>query len=185
MTHGVLNSNPEEKWQPTRLDGDHMHMLELHIAGLTHREIAEHLGCTPQTVSNIVTSALGKQFISERIGGMDQEFMSLYGDVIGAVRDGLSPKQEPQVRLTAADKWLRAHGRYAHGDGQTASVTAEDVVRKLLERGAQFGTQVNVIKDSNVVFAGLRPAQSYHTSDPLDPSDNLSSTRESELLPNE
>lgn len=151
--NGVLNSNPEGKWQPTKLDGDHMHMLELHIAGLTHREIAAHLGCSAQTVSNIVTSELGRQFVAERIGGMDQEFLALYGDVIQAVRDGLAPDQETAVRLTAADKWLRAHGRFARSEGGSASVTAEDVVRKLLERGAQ----VNLIKDSNVVIGAQSP----------------------------
>lgn len=133
------------KPQPKRLAGEHLCFLEMHMAGYTNKEIAEKYDCTPQTVCNIITSDLGKEFIAERRAGMDEEFYGLYRKVISAVDDGLSA-EDVAVRLTAADKWLKAHGRYAPKDRAATNVTAEDIVQRLLEKG-----EIN-IHDSNVVI---------------------------------
>jgi len=144
----VSTPSPHPHWekpQVKKLAGEHLVMLEQHMAGWTNKEIAEFLGCTPQTVSNIITSDLGKEWIAERRSGMDEEFFGLYRKVISAVDDGLVA-EDLAIRLTAADKWLKAHGRYAPKGHQTAAVTAEDIVQRLLEKG-----EIN-IHDSNVVI---------------------------------
>lgn len=151
-----------DKWQPTRLDGDHMHMLHMHLAGFSNKEIAEEMGCTPQHVSNVVTSDLGRAFIQDRINGLDAEFYGLYDKAIHAIRRGLDDS-DTTIALSAADKWLRAHGKYAKSDGERKPVSAEDIVQKLLERGAV--QQVN-ISDSNVIVG--TPANPASTNSPPD-----------------
>ena len=50
---------------------------------------------------------------------------------VRAVRDGLDPGQSIGVRLKAAEKYLKAHGKM---DGLGSEMdTAEDVVKRILE----------------------------------------------------
>lgn len=156
MTSGVLNSNLEAKWQPTHLDADHKHMLELHLGGLKHVDIAKELNCTPQHVCNIVTSQLGQAYCDARLAQRtklsDQRFLGLQEKVVDTIEDGLDA-EDMSYRLQAADKWLKAHGRYARSEGGTPQVSAEDIVDRLLKRGALQAQSTVHIHDSNVVIA--------------------------------
>jgi hypothetical protein len=122
-------------------------MLEMHIAGWTNKETAEYLDCSPQTVSNVICSDKGQEFVKARMGALDQQFLGLFSKVIDTVSDGLD-HEDMALRLTAADKWLKAHGRYAPKSDHSDKVTAEDIVARLLDKG---GGKVE-IHDSNVVI---------------------------------
>jgi predicted transcriptional regulator len=141
---------------PKSLAGDHKFMVEMHIAGFTNKEIAEQLGCTPTTVSHVILSPLGQEFIARRIAGLDNEFLGLYSDVIQAVRDGLNT-QDISTRLVAADKWLKAHGKYSPKSDGTAKLTAEDVIAKLLQRT----NNVTIVQANNVQVNNQESAKEF------------------------
>lgn len=61
-----------------RLWGRHKNMLSLFSTGLyTIKEIAKQLGVSPQSVSHIVNSELGKQHLAMLNGAADSETMDL------------------------------------------------------------------------------------------------------------
>ena len=67
-----------KKYDIARLWGRHKTMLSLFTTGLfTIAEIAEQVGYTPQTVSHIINSELGKQHIAMLEGASDSESMDL------------------------------------------------------------------------------------------------------------
>jgi hypothetical protein len=98
-------------------------------------------------VSNVICSDKGQEFVKARMGALDQQFLGLFSKVIDTVSDGLD-HEDMALRLTAADKWLKAHGRYAPKSDHSDKVTAEDIVARLLDKG---GGKVE-IHDSNVVI---------------------------------
>ncbi len=61
-----------------RLWGQSKEILRLVVSGLYNNiEVAELVGCTPQTVSNIINSALGKQTLEIMEGAADSETVDL------------------------------------------------------------------------------------------------------------
>lgn len=54
-----------KNWQPVDLQMKHKKVLLLHYNGLSHIQIAEEVGLTQHTVSLIVNSDLGRQFLSK------------------------------------------------------------------------------------------------------------------------
>jgi predicted transcriptional regulator len=64
-------------FEPKRLWGKQKEILRLTSSGLyTRKEIAELLGVTPQTVTNIVRSELGRSVLEMMEGAADQEVVT-------------------------------------------------------------------------------------------------------------
>jgi len=124
-----------------RLSGAHLTAISLHVAGLTNNQIAALLGKSPAWVSVILSDPLSQREIDKKLSLLDQEFKALFSDVVQAIRDGLSSDQRIQDRLSAADKWLKAHGRYAQ-KREEEGATAEDVIQQVI--ALQQQQQVNV-----------------------------------------
>lgn len=84
----------------------------------------------------------------------DAEFAALHQLSISAIRDALL-HENIDIRLKAADKYLKAHGKYERGDFK--ETTAEDVIRRIMEikiteeRPANAGRKLNAIKGGKLL----------------------------------
>jgi len=122
--------DPNESKALTNLGHKDKQMLLLYLQGEEPKEIVEQLGCSIARFRKVVKSDLGQTVIDDYFRFCDQEFSTLYQLSVSAVRDALK-SDDIDIRLKAADKFLRAHGKY---DKRTSEeTTAEDVVRRILE----------------------------------------------------
>lgn len=119
-------------------------ILKLHLESLTATEIADEVGLSTSAVRAVIRSDWAQALVADYLSYVDSEFSALYGMSVNAVRDALSPKQEIKVRLDAAEKFFRAHGKY-NRDNDTGT-SAEDVIRRVLEvvRSAKGDTKVRI-----------------------------------------
>ena len=125
---GVL---PEKKRpQPKRLTAAAKNAIILHLEGLPIGQIAEMLGRSPSWVSWILNSDLAQSLINDYISFVDQEFRALYKLSVEAIRDALQ-SNDIEVRLKAADRYLKAHGKYSQAADR--GETAEDVIKRVME----------------------------------------------------
>jgi len=108
-------------------------VLTLHMTNTPVQEICEITGYADSTIYSILSD--------ERVIGMrqqilhhtGQEFENLYPKVVKSITDGLDCT-DIKVRLDAADKWLKAHGKYkGDGESKVVNVTAENVVMQILQ----------------------------------------------------
>jgi len=113
-----------------KLSSKHELVLMLHMNSIPPGEIAEITGYNRNHVTWITRQPISKAVIKARYEELDDEFKSLYYSAIEAIRDGLT-SANIETKLKAADKYLRAHGKY--GTVAEASETAEDVVKRILE----------------------------------------------------
>ena len=106
-----------------KLTGNHHQILKLHAIGLNRTEIAEHLGVTTQTVSNIVNCTLGRRQLdilagdgNESIGdaramlqaGQTKAMRTLTQalDLQGGAKDMMTTKDAWNLKIKAAIKLL-------------------------------------------------------------------------------
>lgn len=59
-----IDSSRQKEWELQRLRGVHFSIIRLHCAGLRNVEIAERLGITSATVTNVLNSEVGRQQIA-------------------------------------------------------------------------------------------------------------------------
>jgi hypothetical protein len=105
-------------------------MLLLYLQGTPPTEIVDELKTSMGRFRRVMKSDLGKLVIDDYFHFCDQEFSTLYQLSVDAIRDALS-SDDIDLRLKAADKFLKAHGKYDKAVSKEA--TAEDVVRRILE----------------------------------------------------
>ena len=130
-----------------KLTGFHMTAIALHLSGMTNNQIAALLGRSPNWVSRILCDPRAQKQIGNTVSILEQEFRALFSDVIEAVRDGLSKEQSIRDRLAAADKWLKANGKYNSKDDFEDKTTAEDVIQQIM--AVQQNVSVSVSVDGN------------------------------------
>lgn len=114
-------------------------ILQLHMNGVPNTMIARNMGITEQRVSQILNDPLIKAHAKAKIDELDIRFLALKGKAIDAISDALDFDQDIDVRLSAADKWLKAHGYFEKKGGGAESASLEDVVQRLVN-----AVQVNV-----------------------------------------
>ncbi len=116
-------------------------IVAYHLAGYTLKEIAELTGYHYTYISILLHKPAVQHYRQQLLATTEQEFEALFSDVVAVIRKGLASPDEA-IRLSAAEKWLKAHAKYGGGAKSTEgdSVTAEDVV-KLILNGP---TQVNI-----------------------------------------
>lgn len=113
----------------------HRFVLELHLAGRSVSEICELSSYSPAMVYRILESEDVISLRQQIMSFYDQEFETLFPDVIQAVKDGLL-SEDMSHRLDAAKTWLKAHGKFS-GDTkqvQQINLTAEDIVFNILNQ---------------------------------------------------
>ena len=114
-----------------RLKPQDKQVVLLAIEGHSAGEIVDMLGMSSGRVRSVLSSAPASKIFDDFLSFKDREFQLLYSLSIDAIRNALrSPDLD--VALRAAEKYLKAHGKF---DGGRASVsdTAEDVVRRIME----------------------------------------------------
>jgi hypothetical protein len=128
-----------------RLSGRQKVMCEMHLAGFTHREIAKHMGMHEVSVGLALRRPRAQEYINERVGDLNGEFSGLFRHVIDTFHTAFT-KGDIDTRLAAADKWLRAHGRYTPKAQKDERPTVEDIIGKILDakRDAPVNVQINV-----------------------------------------
>lgn len=120
-------------------------VLSQHLAGKKAEEIAELMGyASAQSIYMILRKKevlLVRQLLLE---GLELEFETLQREVFevieGALRNG-----DDKLKMEAVDKWFRYFGKYKVKESKEKEITAEDVVKKLL----QVNVQVNVGEPGN------------------------------------
>jgi hypothetical protein len=130
-----------------KLKGVHYQAINLHLMGKPNREVAEIMQKSLAWVSTTLNDPLVKQVISSRFKEVDDEFRALMPLAVGVIRQSmLNP--DPAVQLSAADKWFRANGFYQAKTDTATRLTAEDIVKQLLE-GTEAGqvSKVSIVVD--------------------------------------
>lgn len=119
----------------------HFKIIAMYASGLKVGEIAQQVGYTPVRVSQILGDPLARRTMEIMFEDLDRDFQAMYTDVLQVIRDGLQDK-DINVRLQAAEKWLKAHGKAggtSRAEESDKSLTAEDIIAKLLEQHRQQG----------------------------------------------
>lgn len=112
------------------LNGKHQLVVLLYLEGLPPKLIAEQTGYNQAYVSKIIKDPLAKALVKEHINEVDEEFRVLYKKAVDAIREGLD-SNSIEIKLKAAEKYLRAHGKYSVVS--ESKDTAEDVIKRILE----------------------------------------------------
>ena len=145
-----------------RLNVKHRNVIALHLRGLSARDIRDITGLCERSVYKIINDPLSQDIVRHYIEGIDAELEALAPLAVGAVRDGLNEKQDPRVRLLAADRFFKATGRYVQAEQKRES--AEDVLARALARVAaerdRGGAHLRELRRSAPVDALSRPRQS-------------------------
>ena len=137
-----------------KLTPKHRQCILLHMQGMKQLEIAEAMGMKQPWVSNILNDPLAQEEIRREQQSWDQEFRAMGGMTMDALRSALRDP-DPSIRLSAADKWLKAHGYYDKGKG-TGPLSAEDIVAEMLKQTGEGGTTSVTIEVSRK--SGEEPA---------------------------
>ena len=118
-----------------RLWGQQKEILRLISSGLyNNKQIAEMVGVTPQTVSNIINSALGKQTLDMLQGAADSETVDLMVKIRALAPIAISVQEE----ILLAD--------------ETSSRLKNDISNKMLDRAGYTPVSKNLNLNLN---AGL------------------------------
>ena len=102
---------PEKPKALARLGPLDKQMLLLYLQGEDPKEICDQLSCSVSRFKRVVNSELGQLVIEDYFQFCDQEFATLYELSIKAIREALKA-ESLETRLKAADKFLKAHGKY-------------------------------------------------------------------------
>lgn len=130
---GLENSRNDLK----NLKTHHKLIIMLHLEGLSNSDIASEVGRSPGYVRWVLSRPIVQDVVDQYFELTDREFKTLYKLSVRAVRDALSDKQDIRVRLNAADKFFRAHGKYESRD-QRKTTSAEEVVSDIMSNIAEI-----------------------------------------------
>jgi hypothetical protein len=116
-------------------------ILTLQMRGHTQAQIAGMMHLSPQGVCVIIQRPEYKQMRERVLRELDDEFLAMKPLAFDAIEGGLRSSDE-NVALKAADMWFKGagFGSYSKTPAIDPTVTAEDVVRNLL----QINVNVNV-----------------------------------------
>ncbi len=107
----------------------HYRIISMHLSGLKNTEISRQIGVHQQTVVNVVHSRLGREAIEGAMEKYYDEFYELAPKVVKTIRQTLDDDENPDLKLRAANMWLKSSG----WEGRKKSVqTSEDKVKNIL-----------------------------------------------------
>jgi cobalamin biosynthesis Mg chelatase CobN len=113
-------------------------VLAYHLAGKKVDEITQLTGYSKPAVYSILANKAVQGLRQKMLASTQQEFEALFARVVETIRGALNSNDD-QIKLAAANQWLKANGKYAPTRiDQSTHITAEDVVLNLLSN-----TQVN------------------------------------------
>ena len=112
-----------------RLRPLHYKIISMHLAGVRNKDIARQVGCTKATIVNIVQSRLGREAIEGALEMYYDEFHELAPKVVQVISDTLDNDENPDLRLRAANTWIKTSG-WEHR--RKVVQTSEDQVKNIL-----------------------------------------------------
>lgn len=115
----------------------YQYVLALHLAGKTVKEIEALTKYRPSTIYKILKLPNVEALRQQLLDHTSKEFEALYDKTVDAIRCGLD-SMDPKIRLEAADKWLKAHGKYGKSEGTQVNITAEDIVMNILNQKVEL-----------------------------------------------
>jgi len=120
----------EKNWELKELQPKHELVLLMYLEGIDRDTISTTVKLSKWWLSRIIHSKVGQAYMQAKINELDTDFKALYYKAVAAIREGLD-NEDIEVRLKAAEKYLKAHGYYERKD--PGRDTAEDVVKRVLE----------------------------------------------------
>ena len=147
------------RFQIQRMLPRHFKMVELHVAGLSNKAIAETLDCTPTSVSLILLSPIVKKEITtllqtESNGSITQDLDAYASKAIKALKDNSHRAAQTQIDLLDCDDdsiRLRASGSIL-----------DRVLGKPDSKNASEGTQVKIeikTQDAQLLILALNESK--------------------------
>lgn len=121
-----------------KLTPRHYEMIKRHLNGMLNVEIAADLDVTEATVSRVLNDPLALSVIEDAYRQLDAKFRSRYLKVIQVIDAGLD-SDNMDTALAAADKWLKAHGKYRPEEEKQQTRSAEDVIAQMLRVAQERG----------------------------------------------
>jgi hypothetical protein len=123
-----------------KLKPKHHRLVELYLKGVRPKDIAAELGVNTHTLWGWLRDPLIQHEIDKGKKAWEDEFDSLYGLAIDAVRGGLN-ELDPQHRLRAAAIYFRQKQDTAALKAGGGKETAEDVIARMLQINIQINQQ--------------------------------------------
>ena len=115
-------------------------VLSLHLAGYSAEEIADLAGyASPQTVYSVLRRKEVLMVRQQMLEGLELEFEAMQKHIFDVIKSKVDSVDE-RIQLEAVQIWMRYFGKYKDRGTTKEELTAEDVVRNLL----QVNVQVNV-----------------------------------------
>ncbi len=137
-------------------------IIALYLQGWKFNRICDVLDVKYHQIRRVFNHPQAQKILSEMEKNLEDELQGLSSLAIDAVRDGLTCG-DIKVRLDAADRVFKLHGRYAKTDN--AKDTAEDVISKLLEVVLEQNHTVREISRPHGQLIDVTPEKS-NGSDP-------------------
>lgn len=119
----------------------HLQIVNLFMAGLPRQEIADVMGCTPQTITNTINDPAVKAVWQAEMQQALLELDSLFPLAVAAVRENLQQGSRKE-KLRAAQDIFKVRGLYK--ETVAKADTAEDVMQRI--RDVYNNVQVNNIQ---------------------------------------
>lgn len=135
-------------WEPNVWTPAHRLVLRLRASGKPTDEIADETGFSEAMVRKLCNSPTGKAYIEAVYQDLDAEFKAMYGEVVSTTRKWIKCA-DPQISLTAINLWSKINGKFTQK--VEVKVTAEDVVRKLVQEDASVAANASAERDRNAV----------------------------------
>lgn len=140
----------------------HLRILKLDLEGIhSRKEIAQIIGCSEPTITNVLSSEAVQAFKRRALGQMEDEYSSLLNPAIAAVRDALHPMRDIGLRQDTAFKYLRTQGKGVEGVHQvehrhtvTGKIEVSEVKQKMLQKLGYSNENIMEADFSEVSEAG-------------------------------
>ena len=116
----------------------YQYVLALHLSGKTVKEIEKLTSYKSPTIYKILAMPNVNYLRQQLLNHTAKEFEALFGKTVQVIRDGLKSR-DMKIALDAADKWLKAHGKYQKSEGTQINITAEDIVMNILNQRTPDG----------------------------------------------
>jgi hypothetical protein len=114
----------------------YQYVLALHLSGKKATEIMALTKYSSATVYKILSDPAVIAMRQQLLNHTAKEFEALFPKVVDGIRACLD-SGDPKTVLDAADKWLKAHGKYQKSEGTQINITAEDIVMNILNQAPQ------------------------------------------------
>ncbi len=153
--------SPTRSWDIKQLWQRNHEIIRLAFLGWKHKDIAEHLGVTPVTVSNTVNSTLGKDKLNLMTGARDAETIDVAKEISNMapkalkIYDKILDEESPaslSLQKQTADTGLKDilgyaapkkfEGKFAH-----AHLSADDLDR-VKQRGRAAAAAAGILLES-------------------------------------